>query len=112
MRLQPGLSFTEARRRLQGLDDQGLYWFEEPIPYHEFRNYNELRQHLSTPLILGENFHGIDHATLSLELNSNDAIMPDHDANWGSVWMLKQQRSQGPTESLYPPTSITKFLRI
>jgi mandelate racemase len=71
------LSFTDARRRLQGLDDQGLYWFEEPIPYHEFRNYNELRQHLSTPLILGENFHGIDHATLSLELKSSDAIMPD-----------------------------------
>ena len=71
------LSFTEALRRLKDLDDQGLYWFEEPIPYHEFRNYAELRQHLSTPLILGENFHGIDHATLSLELKSSDAIMPD-----------------------------------
>jgi mandelate racemase len=71
------LSFTEALRRLHGLDDQGLYWFEEPIPYYEFRNYAELRQNVSTPLILGENFHGIDHATLSLELGSGDAIMPD-----------------------------------
>ncbi len=26
------LSFTEALRRLRDLDDQGLYWFEEPIP--------------------------------------------------------------------------------
>jgi mandelate racemase len=71
------LSFTDAIRRLHGLDDQGLYWFEEPIPYYEFRNYAELRQRISTPLILGENFHGIDHATLSLELGSGDAIMPD-----------------------------------
>lgn len=71
------LTFTDALRRLHGLDDQGLYWFEEPIPYYEFRNYAELRQNVSTPLILGENFHGIDHATLSLELGSGDAIMPD-----------------------------------
>ena len=66
------LSFTEARRRLKA-DNQGLYWFEEPIAYHEFRNYNELRQHLSTPLILGENFHGIDHATLQ-PLNSSQVM--------------------------------------
>ncbi len=71
------LSFTESLQRLRRLDDQGLYWFEEPIPYYEFRNYAELRQNIATPLILGENFHGMDHATLSLELGSGDAIMPD-----------------------------------
>jgi len=71
------LTFTDALRRLHGLDDQGLYWFEEPIPYHEFSNYAELRDRISTPLILGENFHGIDHAMLSLERGSGDAIMPD-----------------------------------
>ena len=26
------LTFTDALRRLHGLDDHGLYWFEEPIP--------------------------------------------------------------------------------
>ena len=71
------LSFTESLKRLKGLDDRGLYWFEEPIPYYEFRNYAELCKNITTPLILGENFHGIDHATLSLELGSGDAIMPD-----------------------------------
>lgn len=71
------LNFTGALRRLKELDNQGLYWFEEPIPYHEFQNYAELRQRISTPLILGENFHGTDHAALSLELGSGDAIMPD-----------------------------------
>ena len=71
------LNFTGALRRLKELDNQGLYWFEEPIPYHEFQNYAELRQRISTPLILGENFHGTDHATLSLKLGSGDAIMPD-----------------------------------
>ena len=71
------LSFTDALQRLKGLDNQGLYWFEEPIPYHEFRNYAELRERVSTPLILGENFHGVDHAMLSLEQGSGDAIMPD-----------------------------------
>ena len=71
------LNFTDALLRLKELDNQGLYWYEEPIPYHEFQNYAELRQRISTPLILGENFHGTDHAALSLELGSGDAIMPD-----------------------------------
>ncbi|HCL69123.1 MAG TPA: mandelate racemase [Gammaproteobacteria bacterium] len=71
------LTFNAAIPRLKALDQEGLYWFEEPIPYYELQNYAALRRVISTPLILGENFHGVDHATQSLEIGSGDAIMPD-----------------------------------
>ena len=71
------LTFNAAIPRLKALDQEGLYWFEEPIPYYELQNYAELRRVISTPLILGENFHGVDHAARALEIGSGDAIMPD-----------------------------------
>ena len=71
------LTFNAAIPRLKALDQEGLYWFEEPIPYYELQNYAELRRVISTPLILGENFHGVDHAAQALEIGSGDAIMPD-----------------------------------
>ena len=104
------LSFTEALQRLKGLDDQGLYWFEEPIPYYELRNYAELRQNITTPLILGENFHGIDHATLSLELGSGDAIMPDlmrigGISGWLKTAALAEAYTRPLSSHLYPEVS-------
>ncbi len=71
------LTFNAAIPRLKALDQEGLYWFEEPIPYYELQNYAELNRVISTPLILGENFHGVDHAAQALEIGSGDAIMPD-----------------------------------
>ena len=71
------LTFNAAIPRLKALDQEGLYWFEEPIPYYELQNYAELRRVISTPLILGENFHGVDHAAQALKIGSGDAIMPD-----------------------------------
>ena len=71
------LTFNAAIPRLKAIDQEGLYWFEEPIPYYELQNYAELRRVISTPLILGENFHGVDHAAQALEIGSGDAIMPD-----------------------------------
>ncbi len=71
------LSLTEAIHRLNDLDNQGLYWFEEPIKYYEFDGYKELKKRMKTPIILGENFHGYDHAFLALKNKISDLIMPD-----------------------------------
>jgi mandelate racemase len=70
-------SLNEAIHRLSALDDEGLYWFEEPIKYYEFQNYAELRRRLKTPIMLGENFHGPDDAFRSLKVDNSDGIMPD-----------------------------------
>ena len=53
-----GLSYGDAVRRCHELDDQGLYWFEEPIAYDNLAGYAELARALKTPIQLGENFYG------------------------------------------------------
>jgi mandelate racemase len=53
-----GLSLGDALHRCHGLDDQGLYWFEEPIAYDNFAGYTQLTRELKTPVQLGENFYG------------------------------------------------------
>ena len=53
-----GLSLGDALQRCHGLDDQGLYWFEEPIAYDDLAGYARLTRELKTPVMLGENFYG------------------------------------------------------
>jgi mandelate racemase len=52
------LGFGDAVRRCHELDEQGLYWFEEPINYENVRGYAQLAHKIRTPLQAGENFYG------------------------------------------------------
>jgi mandelate racemase len=49
-----GLTLRDALRRWHARNDQGLYWFEEPIAYDNLAGYAQLK----TPVQLGENFYG------------------------------------------------------
>jgi mandelate racemase len=72
-----GLSLGDALVRCHGLDDQGLYWFEEPITYDNIPGYEQLARELNTPVQLGENFYGprsLYQAVLAL---AGDYMMPD-----------------------------------
>lgn len=52
------LGLGDAIRRCHELDDQGLYWFEEPIAYDNVRGYAQLAHQVRTPLQMGENYYG------------------------------------------------------
>jgi mandelate racemase len=52
------LGSGDAIRRCHELDEQGLYWFEEPIAYDNVRGYAQLAQKVRTPLQMGENYYG------------------------------------------------------
>jgi mandelate racemase len=52
-----GMALGEALHRCHGLDDQGLYWFEEPVAYNDLRGCAQLAWELRTPVQLGENFY-------------------------------------------------------
>lgn len=52
------LGLGDAVRRCHELDDQGLYWFEEPIAYDNVRGYSQLAGKVRTPLQMGENYYG------------------------------------------------------
>ncbi len=70
-------SLGDALNRCHGLDDQGLYWFEEPIVYDDFDGYAKLAQDLKTPLQIGENFYGPRSLYRAIQANACDYVMPD-----------------------------------
>jgi mandelate racemase len=67
----------EALTRCRILDDQGLYWFEEPIVYDNYPAMAELRRRLKTPIQIGENFWGPRQMELALQMGATDFVMPD-----------------------------------
>ncbi|MEM7224770.1 MAG: enolase C-terminal domain-like protein [Pseudomonadota bacterium] len=72
-----GLSFGDALHRCQALDDEGLYWFEEPIRYDNLAGAAELARRLKTPLQLGENFYGPRDLATALQADACRYVMPD-----------------------------------
>jgi mandelate racemase len=72
-----GLSLGDALHRCHGLDDQGLYWFEEPIAYDDFSGYARLTRELKTPVMLGENFYGPRSLYTAIQAGAGDYLMPD-----------------------------------
>ncbi len=72
-----GLTLGDAIHRCNALDDQGLYWFEEPTTYNNFKGYAQLARDLKTPLQLGENFYGPRDLYQALQLGACDYVMPD-----------------------------------
>jgi mandelate racemase len=72
-----GLTLGEALHRCHALDDQGLYWFEEPIAYNNLAGYVKLTRELDTPVQLGENFYGPRELFRALEMGAGDYVMPD-----------------------------------
>ena len=72
-----GLSLGDAIRRCHALDDEGLYWFEEPTTYNNLEGYAQLARELKTPLQLGENFYGPRELYRALSMQAGDYVMPD-----------------------------------
>ena len=72
-----GLTLGDALRRCHALDDEGLYWFEEPTTYNDLRGYAQLARELETPVQLGENFYGPRELLRAIHAGAGDYVMPD-----------------------------------
>jgi mandelate racemase len=72
-----GLTLGDALQRCHALDDQGLYWFEEPITYDNIAGYAQLARELDTPLQIGENFYGPRALDQAIRAKACDYVMPD-----------------------------------
>jgi mandelate racemase len=72
-----GLSLGDALHRCHTLDDQGLYWLEEPIAYSNLAGFAQLARELKTPIQLGENFYGPRALYQALAMGCGDYVMPD-----------------------------------
>ena len=72
-----GLNLGEALQRMHGLDDQGLYWFEEPITYDDYEGCAQITREMKTPLSIGENIYGPREFLKAVNAKAADLMMPD-----------------------------------
>jgi mandelate racemase len=72
-----GMALGDALHRCHALDDQGLYWLEEPIAYDDLAGYARLTRELRTPVQLGENFYGPRAMATAIAQGAGDLVMPD-----------------------------------
>jgi mandelate racemase len=71
------LSIAEASRRAAALEDEGLYWIEEPTRADDYSGHAQIRHDTRTPIQIGENWWGPHDAAKSIEAGASDYVMPD-----------------------------------
>jgi mandelate racemase len=71
------LSVNEAILRGRMLDDEGLYWIEEPVRHDDYEGYARICAELQTPIQTGENLLNSYEMAQAIALESLDYVMPD-----------------------------------
>ena len=72
-----GQNMQEALLRMHALDDQGLYWFEEPVVFDNYAQTAQLARELQTPVSIGENIYGSRSFFDAVQAQAADVYMPD-----------------------------------
>jgi hypothetical protein len=101
------LSLVEARDRCRALDDEGLYWIEEPVRHDDYAANAELAALLRTPVQIGENFAGPREMARALRHGACDLVMPDLDriggvSGWQAAAALADAAEVPVSSHLYP----------
>jgi mandelate racemase len=71
------LSVNDAILRGRMLDDEGLYWIEEPTRHDDYAGYARICAELQTPIQTGENLVDTFEMVNAIALESLDYVMPD-----------------------------------
>jgi mandelate racemase len=104
------LDVPEAVRRGHALDDEGLYWIEEPVRADDYAGNAAVAQALKTSVQIGENFWSASDAQKALAAKACDLIMPDAMKIGGATaWMrtaaLAQASGVPISSHLFPEVS-------
>ena len=104
------LSVAEALLRGHALQQEGVYWLEEPTRHDDLRGNAAIARELSLPLQIGENFNGPEAMLDAFGADACDYVMPDL-ARIGGVtgWMdaagLAAARGVAMSSHLMPEVS-------
>lgn len=71
------LSVADAAKRTRALDDEGLYWIEEPTSADDYAGHAQIRAKAGTPIQMGENWWGAHEMAQCLAVGASDYVMPD-----------------------------------
>ena len=62
---------------MHALDDQGPYWFEEPIVYDNLEGYAQITREVKTPISIDDNIYGPREFFKAVAARAADLYMPD-----------------------------------
>jgi mandelate racemase len=71
------LTLAEALARGRALDNEGVYWIEEPVRHDDYAACATLARELRTPIQIGENFSQPQAMEAALAARACDYAMPD-----------------------------------
>jgi mandelate racemase len=105
------LSADEALRRGRALDDEGLYWIEEPVRHDDFPASAALARDIATPVQIGENFSLVHDMEKALAAQACDFVMPDLEriggvSGWRRAAELAHAAGVEMSSHLYPEVSV------
>jgi len=82
------LSVDDAIERGRSLDQENVYWIEEPTRYDDWQGNARIAAAVETPAQNGENFYGPEGAAQAIEAKALDYLMPDVERIGGVTgWM-------------------------
>lgn len=71
------LSLEEAMRRCRALDDEGLYWIEEPVRHDDYISSGLIAETIKTPVQIGEYLCSPFELQRAIAVRGADYYMPD-----------------------------------
>jgi mandelate racemase len=71
------LDLEDALARGRALDDENVYWLEEPIRHDDYAGYARLKRELKMPIQIGENFSLPLSMETALASDAATYVMPD-----------------------------------
>ena len=104
------LSVDEALARGRALDNEDIYWLEEPIRHDDYAGAARLARELKTPIQIGENFSLPAGMQAAIEQAKPDFVMPDLEriggvTGWRAAAALAQESRLPMSSHLFPEVS-------
>lgn len=104
------LSLAEGLERGRALDEEGIYWLEEPIRHDDYAGCATLARELQTPIQIGENFSLPGAMATALAAEAADYVMPDVEriggvAGWQRAAALAAVHGREMSSHLLPEVS-------
>jgi len=104
------LSFANAMQYCPALDNEGVYWIEEPIKHDDFLHASMIANATRTPIQLGENFVGLTPMLDALKVEATDFVMLDLDriggvSGWRFACGLAAATGREVSSHLFPEVS-------
>ncbi len=104
------LSVEEALVRGRALDEEKIYWLEEPIRHDDYVGAARLARELEVPIQIGENFSLPTAMNVALDQGAADYVMPDLEriggvSGWRQAAAIAAARRVQMSSHLFPEVS-------